>query len=477
MKALTTLTLAEAQKCLIDRSVTSEELVSAAIARAKLVNPEINAFLRLDEELALARARALDLERAGGAVRGPLHGIPLAHKDMFHRAGRRSTYGAKADVALPTQTSTALSRLDAAGAVEIGALNMTAFAVGPTGHNRNTGNCRNPWNTDRITGGSSSGSGAAVAARAVFGALGSDTAGSVRLPAALCGVTGLKPTYGRISRAGTMGFSFTLDVVGPIARTAEDCAILMDALAGPDDRDPTTIQSRSDNYLKHLRKPVRGLRVGVPDLSTLGKLDGDVQGSLEQSLAALADLGCELIPVQLPDLAKLDAAAGIVLACEGATQHAQLMREQPGSYGMQLRTRLERGFAIPAPRYIDALRYRSEALRSFSAAVFANVDVLHLPVAGICTPLIDKSDVESGSNIDEIVTQLTRFTRPINYLGLPAIALPVGFDANAMPLSMQLVGRPLSEDLLLRMAHAYQAETRWHLQMPPDPAGRETLAA
>jgi aspartyl-tRNA(Asn)/glutamyl-tRNA(Gln) amidotransferase subunit A len=467
MSSAADLSLSEAHEALSRRQLSSLELAEALLDRAGRVNPALNAFLRLDGELVRAQAKTADLEMARGARKGPLHGIPLAHKDMFHRAGVASSYGTRTQMPKPNSTATVLRRLDAAGALQFGVLNMSAFAVGPTGHNRAVGDCKNPWNPDRITGGSSSGSAAAVAARATYAALGSDTAGSIRIPAGLCGVTGLRPTYGRVSRAGAMGFSFTLDTIGPIARTALDCAILMNAIAGSDEEDPTAAHVATPDYVSHIEKPVRGLRLGILDLAEENDLDTNIARRLDESGMAFRELGCEIVPLPFPDLAAMDAAAALIIACEGASLHGELMRTQGSTYGKQMRVRLERGFAIPAPRYLDALRYRAVALSQLSEKIFARVDILLLPVVGIRTPTRTESDVESGLNVDEIVGQLSRYTRPLSYSGLPSLALPIGFATYGMPVSAQLVGRPFSEELLLRLANAYQQATDWHQRMPP----------
>jgi aspartyl-tRNA(Asn)/glutamyl-tRNA(Gln) amidotransferase subunit A len=477
MSSAADLSLSEARAALDTRQVSSLELVDAVLERAQKVNPHLNAFLRLDADLVRAGARAADVEIARGQIRGPLHGIPLAHKDMFHRAGVSSSYGTRTQLPKPSSTATALARLDAAGALQFGVVNMSAFAVGPTGHNRAMGDCKNPWNPDRIAGGSSSGSAAAVAARATYAALGSDTAGSIRIPAALCGVTGLRPTYGRVSRAGTMGFSFTLDTIGPIARTALDCAMLMNAIAGPDEADPTAANVAAPDYVKRIERPVRGLKVGILALDNRGGIETSIVRLLERSISVFRDLGCEVVTLPFPDLSAMDAAAALILACEGASLHGELMRKQASTYGRQMQVRLERGFAIPAPRYLDALRYRSVALEKFSTETLSLVDVLHLPLIAIPTPTLTESDVESGINVDEVVGQLSRFTRPFSYLGLPSLALPVGFAADGMPVSAQLVARPFGEDLLLRLGHAYQKVTTWHVRLPQIASGNATSTA
>ena len=310
MSAFHEMTLAEAAAALRSRRVSAVELVQAQLARARAVQPAINAFIRIDEESAMAHARALDSEAARGHFRGPLHGVPMAHKDMFYRTGLVTTCGSaiRSDVRADT-TATALERLDAAGAIDFGTLNMAEFAYGPTGHNVHVGAARNPWNTAHITGGSSSGSGAAVAARATFGALGSDTGGSVRLPASLCGVTGLKVSYGRVSRAGAMPLSYSMDTIGPLARTALDCALMLQVLAGADPRDPTTPAQSVPDYAARLQQPLSGLRVGVPNQFFYDDLDPVVARCIDEARKVLASLGCRIIPVDLPDMRAAEVAA------------------------------------------------------------------------------------------------------------------------------------------------------------------------
>jgi aspartyl-tRNA(Asn)/glutamyl-tRNA(Gln) amidotransferase subunit A len=391
----------------------------------------------------------------------------MAHKDMFFRAGVASSCGARVRLPIPETTSTALSRLDAAGALQFGVLNMAEFAFGPSGHNWSVGHCRNPWNTDRITGGSSSGSAASVAARAGFAALGSDTGASVRVPAAICGITGLKTTYGRVSRAGAMGLSSTLDTIGPLARSAYDCAMVMNAIAGPDAADPTTGHIEPPDYLSRIGDSVRGVRVGVPVNYFTEGVDPEIDRVLQQSLIALRDLGCILVLVELHDLSAADAAGSLITACEAAALHGSLLREQGDLYARQVRIRIERGFSVPAPVYLNALRYRGVAMKQFMDAVFSKVDVLHTPSLPVQTPEIAATDIQSGPDMDRLLGQLTRFARPFNYLGLPALALPAGFSREGMPVSMQLAGRPFSEDLLLRLGHAFQSSTPWHEAAPP----------
>lgn len=468
MKGAPDLELHEAAALLAADEISALELTEASLARAQAIAP-LNAFLRIDADAARAAARTADAERARGLRRGPLHGIPLAHKDMFYRAGVPSSCGSKVHLPLPATTSTALARLDAAGAIQTGVLHMAEFAFNPTGHNASLGHCRNPWDPARITGGSSSGSAVAVAAGAAYGALGTDTGASVRLPAAFNGVTGLKTTYGRVSRAGALGLAHSLDTVGPIARSARDCALLLDAIAGPDAADPVTAGHAATAHAAGLREPVTGLRIGVATRYFEEGLADSVGAAMEACRGTLRGLGCTLRSVDPGDLAPVNAAATLVMLAEAAGVHGQLLRDQGEAYTRQVRTRIERGFAISAPQYLDALRYRAIALEQFLDRVFTHVDALLVPITPMAAPTIAESDIRDGPELDSLLGRLTRFLRVFNYLGLPALSLPAGSDAHGVPVGVQLVGRPFAEALLLRIGHAFQGATDWHTRRPPLP--------
>lgn len=460
------LSLSEALHALESGRLSSVELMASTLERAKRTNSLCNAFIRIDEEFALKQAAEADKIRGSRKAHGRLLGVPMAHKDMFYRAGQRSSCGSFVDQPMPQQTATVLERLDAAGAIQFGVLNMSTFAVGPTGHNADFGHCRNPWDTTRITGGSSSGSAASVASRAGLAALGSDTAGSVRIPAALCGITGIKPTYGRVSRAGVMGFAYSLDAVGVLAQTARDCALVLREIAGPDVLDPTSVAVKVPDLSMDIASPVSGLRVGVPLNYFTEGVSTDTAALMCESLAQLQALGCQVVPLSIPDLSAEDASAAMLIAVEGANLHRRMLRTQGSKYGAQIRTRLERGFAVSGPDYLDALRYRSESAMRFVEEVFSVVDVLHVPVMPVNTPTLDETDMDAGVGVDETISRLTSFTRPFNFLGLPVVTAPVGFDGNRMPVGMQLVGRPFSEKMLLRLADAFQQVTTWHRLQP-----------
>ena len=464
------LSLTEVAAALDAGQFTSSALVEDILSRLPDV-ASLNAFLGIDADAAREQARRLDLERQRGLKRSPLHGIPMACKDMFFRQGVPSSCGSRVGLPLTPVTASALQRLDDAGAIQIGVLNMAEFAFNPTGHNASMGHCRNPWNPAHITGGSSSGSAVAVATRSVLAALGSDTGASIRLPAALNGVTGLKPTYGRVSRAGAMGLSFTLDTIGPMTQTAQDCAWVLDAIAGPDPLDPTTAGFVKPDYASGLGTSVRGVRVGIPTSYFNEGVDHRIAKLLGQSQQTLKDLGCALIDVKIDAeaLNAANAAATLVMAVESAALHGNLLREQGHLYTPQVHARLERGFAISGPQYLDALRYRAIALEHIMATVFAHVDVLQTPVTPIVTPQIDETDMPVGPELDRLHGLLTRCLRPVNFLGLPALSVPMGFLPNGLPSGMQLVGKPWGEPMLLNLGHAYQTVTDWHRQRPPTP--------
>jgi aspartyl-tRNA(Asn)/glutamyl-tRNA(Gln) amidotransferase subunit A len=448
--------------------VTSVAAMEAVLARADHVQPTLNCFIRIDRTQALAAARLADSDLARGYVRGPLHGVPMAHKDMYYREGVPSSCGSKIlrDRPAPS-TATALKRLDAAGAIQFGVLNMAEFAYGPTGHNAHYGHCRNPWNPDYITGGSSSGSGSAVAARASFAALGSDTGGSIRSPATFCGLAGIKPTWSRVSRHGAMPLSFSLDTVGPLARTVEDCAVILGAIAGADPLDPTASQHPVPDYLGRLGRALKGLRIGVARQYFHDDMDPAIEALVQSSLEVYAELGAEIVEVDLPDVEPWAQAAVMVIAAEAGAAHANWMRTRPQDYSDQVRARLELGLSLPAATYLECLRLRGVALQAFSSAVFDKVDLLHAPTVSFQTPKIADTDVGGGAAMMKVMNTITRLTRIGNFLGLPCLSVPVGFTGAGMPTAVQLIGRQFDEATLFAAGHAYQQATGWHLRPPP----------
>jgi aspartyl-tRNA(Asn)/glutamyl-tRNA(Gln) amidotransferase subunit A len=467
--------LCEAADAIAAKDVSAVELTEACLARIDAWQPATNAFIDLRTDDALDQARAVDVALAKGAAPGPLAGVAVAHKDMYYRQGRISTCGAaiRRDFVADC-TATVLDRLDAAGAVDLGTLHMTEFAASPTGLNDHFGPCRNPWNTDFITGGSSSGSAAATAARLVHGSLGSDTGASVRLPAAICGVVGLKGTFGRISAYGAMPRAFSLDTIGPLARNARDCARLTSVLAGHDPKDPMTSTEPVPDYEATIGDGIKGLRIAVPLNHYYDEADAGVQSVLEASVRALADAGATIVEVTIPDMEPVFRLADTVNKCEAAAIHQDWMRDRPAEYSERIFSRIEAGLHIPASRYIEALRLGGPMLADFSAAVFDHADVLHAPVLPRPVPTIAASLEASGAEVPAVITALTYYTRPINYLGLPSLAVPSGFDANGLPVSFQAIGKPFAEATLFRLAHAYEQVTDWTERVPALPAAPGT---
>ena len=460
------MSLTSVAQAIAGKRVSSREATQSCLHRIAQWQPRLNAFMALEAEQALKAADEADAALAKGNARGVLHGVPLAHKDMYYEAGKVVTCGSliRRDF-VATTTSTALQRLKDAGTVRLGTLQMAEFAYGPTGHNAHFGPVHNPWARDHITGGSSSGSGSAVAARLTFAALGSDTGGSIRMPAHFCGVTGLKTTYGRISRAGAMPLSQSLDTVGPLARSAEDCALLLGLMAGPDPLDPTALDMPLPDYVAATRQSIKGLRIGVPTAFYVDDLDADVAKILDAAMAVLKGEGASIVPVELPDQRQLTAACQLVLAVEAAAFHKRWMIERPQDYGPQVLMRLQNGLAIPGVTYLEAMRWRGPALSAHNAAV-SGVDAVIAPVAPVAAPTIAESDVGNSPDAESVIQRLTRFTRPINYLGLPSLSIPSGFTSGGLPVGMQLIGRSFDEAMLLRIGAAFQRATDFHDRAP-----------
>ena len=461
------LSLVEAADALARGEVSSVQLTQTAISRARESGSKLNCIARLDADDALRAAEQADRERQQGKARGALHGVPLAHKDLFYRKGKVVACGSKIrrDF-VPDTTATVLQRLDAAGAVDLGSLHMAEFAFSPSGYNEHYGHCRNPWNPAHVPGGSSSGSAAAVAARIVYGSLGSDTGGSLRHPAAMCGVTGLKPTLTRVSRAGVMPLSHSLDCVGPLARTARDCARLMEVIAGVDAADATASAQPVPRYEAALDGNARGLKIGVArdyyyDVVTL-----EVDRRLEESLAAFRAMGATVKEVDAPDMPLINTLMHVLMAVEAATVHRKWLPTRRDEYSDQVRSRIEPGLFYPATRYLEALSLRASIVKEFVATAMKDVDVLHLPAIPIPVPTIDETTRGAPADVARTVGVLGHATRGINYLGLPAISVPAGFDGKGLPVGFQLVGRPFTEAALLRAADAYQRVTDWHKRKP-----------
>jgi len=462
MTGIASLGLIEVAEQIRAGSLSSVEVTAAVLTEARAAQGRCNCFLEIDEDAALLAAAAADRARDAGEPLGVLHGVPLAHKDMFDDAGHAIRYGSRVrGVHVPSATAAVLERLRSAGAIRIGALNMAEFALGPTGHNAIFGDCRNALDPAYMAGGSSSGSGAAVAARASFASLGSDTGGSVRIPAACNGVVGLKPTYGRISRYGSMKLSPSIDVIGPITRSVADCARMLGVLAGHDPRDPLSSQRPSADYEGECERDIAGLRIGVPRNYFYDGITDDVREAMEQSLADLEAEGAVLVELDVPDVEAMSELSRAIVYSEATALHGVWLRERAEQYQPQVRTRAMTGVAIPASIYYEALLLRLPLLERFVAEVFGRCDVLHTPTLPIPVPRLVDVDVAAGESLWQTLALLVRCTAPFNFLGLPALAVPARATDNGLLASVQLVTRPFAEGLLLRVGAAHERRHRF----------------
>ena len=476
MSGLEQLDLVGVADAIAGRDLSAREATAWALQRLQTRGRQLNAVFRIDADEALARAAELDEHQARtGSTLGPLHGVPLAHKDLFGVAGRECHGGSlvlRGNVA--TQTAWALQRLDAAGQVNLGALHMAELALSPTGYNAHHGHGLNPWDPAYACGGSSSGSGIAVAARLVFGSLGSDTGGSIRHPAAMCGVTGLKPTWRRVSAAGVLPLSASLDCPGPMAQSARDCARLLTLIARPNRADGLCTTRPAEDYEAALAGErggdLRGLRIGVPQGYYRDGLDPEVAAALQASLDVLRHRGATLVAVGVPDMGLVNALAQLVMSVEAAALHRRSVAQRPQDFAEQVLRRIDPGFVYPATRYAEALALRAPVAKEWVDQCLAGCDLVHLPTLMATTPTIAATTEGEPDAVLQVIARVTHATRGINYLGLPAISVPAGFSRAGLPLAFQLVARPFAEARLLQAADAYQRETDWHRRLPPAPA-------
>ena len=462
------LSVAEAAAEIAAKRLSPVELTQAYLERIAALNPVVNAYITVTADSALAQAKKAEAEIARGDYKGPFHGMPIALKDLFDTKGVRTTGGSKimADH-VPSEDGVVVSMLAGAGAVLLGKLNMHEFAFGITNVNPHYGPARNAWNIYRITGGSSGGSGTATAAGLCTAALGSDTGGSIRIPAGLCGIVGLKPTYGRVSKRGVLPLSMSLDHVGPMTRTAEDAALMLQIIAGYDALDPGSTNIAVPSYTSDLCKGIKGMRVGVLRGDYVLPMEADMERALAESINTLRDLGAIVTdPLELPYIEDALPANITIISAESATLHQANMDERPGDYGEDVFTRLSTGRDHPATAYITARNTQRQVQEQLLDSL-DNFDVLLTPMLPLGAPPIGKHDVMVGGKSMDIRSAVTRYTQPFNLTGFPAISVPCGFTDDGLPIGFQLAGKPFEEATLLRIAHAYQGVTEWHKQHPP----------
>jgi len=440
---------------------TARSVVDAALARAERCQEPFRPFITLTPELARAQAERVDDAVRRGA-RMPLAGVPLAVKDLIDVEGFRTTCGSRAFAdRVAGGTATVVEELIRAGAVLVGKTNMHECAFGFTGENPTFGDCPNPWDTERFCGGSSSGSTLAVALGICPVALGSDTGGSIRLPAALSGLVGLKPTYGRVSRAGVVPLAWSMDHVGPLVRTAREAALVLEVLAGEDPRDHTSSREPVPAYTRYLDEPLDGLRIGLARAGFFDSLEPDVAAAVEAAGDVLASLGARCVDVALPYLDEVLGAHRAIIFSEAAAYHRPFLADRADRYSGPVRLQLEAGLLLPAVDYLQAQRVRRVVRRAW-AETFASVDCLVTPASQAVAARFGTQAVDLPQGPTPLLHAYLGLLLPFNLTGHPAMSVPCGFSGDGLPIGMQLVGRPFDEATILRVAHQYQQATDWH---------------
>ncbi len=454
-------------KLVENKKVSPVEIVDAHLSRIDATEPILNSFITLLADESRIAARQAEKDIQSGKYKGPLHGIPVALKDLYNTAGVRTTSGSKIfDTFIPAEDCTVASKFHQAGAILIGKLNMHPFAYGPTGENIDYGHMHNPWNPEMITGGSSGGSGSAVAAGQCTITTGSDTGGSIRIPAALCGIVGLKPTYGLVSRWGLTALSWSLDHPGPMVRTVEDAAMTLNVMAGHDPKDIASAKVDIPDYTSALTGNVRGLRIGMPKEYFEAPLDPQVRKAVEDAISVLEGMGAEVKEVSFPLFNESQAISSTVLMSEATAFHRDLLERDGHQLYEPVRQRLEAGLFISAADYLRAQQART-LLDQQGRRLLDDVDILAGPTEPITAPEILAPKVLAGEQEIGVVGALTQYTRPYNINGFPAISVPCGFSNTNMPIGLQLAGKPFDEMTVLRAAHAYEQASNWHTKRPP----------
>ncbi|MFC8277072.1 amidase [Streptomyces sp. NPDC057271] len=445
--------LAEAAASIAAGELSPRELTESVLKRIHEVDPRICAYVRVTEETARLAAAQAEQEIGSGTYRGPLHGIPMALKDVIDTKGVPTESGSQVRAGrVPTEDSAVAARLRAAGAVLLGKTHTYEFAYG-----LDTPQTRNPWAPDRIVGGSSGGSAAAVAVGAATFALGTDTGGSIRVPSALTGVVGMKPTYGLISRCGTTPLSWSLDHLGPVTRTVEDAGLVIRALAGHDPRDTASVRQLPRDWPGRPAGGLGEIRLGVPENYYFRRVRPEVESAVRAAVQTLADLGVRLVDVHIPMTEYVQAVQWAIMMPEASCYHRPDLQSRAHLYGADVRLLLEAGELVPATDYVRAQRART-LMREAWARLFRRVDVIAAPSLPLAAVPVGCQEVNWADGTSESVTDaLLRFSAPANITGVPSISLPVGSDHDGLPIGMQLMGRPLSEGTLLQVAEAYEA--------------------
>jgi aspartyl-tRNA(Asn)/glutamyl-tRNA(Gln) amidotransferase subunit A len=448
--------IVESAKALRAGKISSVDLVKGFLAKIDEFNPRLNAFVTVTKEVAMDQARAADAELAKGMDRGPLHGIPYALKDNFSTKGIRTTCGSKFfENHVPDFDSAVTEKMAEAGAVLIGKTGLHELAYGITSDNPHFGAIRNPCDPERIPGGSSGGSAVAVATGMAPMAMGTDTGGSIRIPAAFCGTVGLKPTSGRVSRYGVMPLDFSLDHMGPLTMTVRDAALTMEVLAGYDSRDDTSSRTLPGRYLPAAKPTIAGWKIGRPENFFTERVQPEIMAAYEHSLAVAKSLGAEIVPVRMPDIAAINVVGRLILMSEASALMEPYM-DQRESFGVDVLALLDQGRLLAATDYVNAQRMRRVMQKEF-AKVWSQIDVLFTPTAAVIPPKIGQTSVEIEGVAEDTRMASTRFVRPFNVLGLPALSLPCGKGELGMPAGLQIVGKAFDEAKILEAGACLEA--------------------
>ena len=459
------LTISKLAPLIRRRKVSPVELTNFLLKRIDRMQPFINAYITVTSEIAISQAKQAEKEITKGKYRGVLHGIPISVKDLFHTRGIRTTAGSQIlKKYFPKENAAAVDRLLESGCILLGKTNLHEFAYGATNVNPHYGPVRNPWSVAHMSGGSSGGSAASVVSAQAIASLGTDTGGSIRIPAAACGCVGLKPTYGRVSLKGVIPLADSLDHAGPLSRCVLDAALMFEAIAG---RDPWAPYS-GKTALSTIRKNIRGLKIGVPRQYFFSRLQPDVRQSLSAALAIFEQLGADICEINLKGMGSTAPLAADITGAEAFAYHAKWLKQKPQKYGDDLRSRLEQSMNMSALAYIQAQRKRME----YAEMMEQSLDSVHLlltPTLPVTAPRIDQKYVQIGNGQEDVRPVLLSLTRPANLSGLPAVSLPCGFSSEGLPIGLQLIGRRYDELTILRAAYAYESATSWHKRFPPDP--------
>ena len=450
------------------KDVSPVELTQAYLDRIDSQNDHIGAFITVMRDHALAQATEAEKSiQAGNFHKGPLHGIPVAVKDIIHTRGVLTSAGSRvlADH-IPDEDSSIIKRLGDAGAVLLGKLNLSEFAIGGT-IDHPYGTPRNPWNTDHTPGGSSSGSGVAVAGGLCAGALGSDTGGSIRGPASFCGIVGIRPTYGRVTRHGVVPMCWSMDTIGPMTRTVEDCALMLRVIAGHDPRDPTSSAEPVTDYLECIGHGVKGMRIGLPrEMFEFDGLNVEIRDAVAKAVEVLEGLGASADEFLLPTSARSGAVFIAIADVEAAAYHIEWLKSRGDDYDWNTRTRLESAALTPASAYIKAQRARG-AIRREMLDALARFDVIITPTSPVYAPTTAMGTGRPGGLYQgKSDMGRRRFTSPAALAGLPSLSVPCGFSQSGLPIGLQIIGRPFAEDTLFKTGHAYEHATEWHIRRP-----------